>query len=830
MVRRHGLWSLIDVAKLTLAILSAMFLVNCGSGATVNNIPLPVITVSPLSASVSAGAQLQFAATVASVTPTTLTWAVNNIQGGNSTVGTITAAGLYVAPVVVPSPPTVTVKAISSAETNPFGAALVKVTPSNGKVAVSISPVNLQISTGSTQQFVSGVTGTSDPSVGWTVNGILGGSSVVGTIDSTGFYTAPSVVPNPAFVTVTATSAVQTSSSSSATVTISSPSSTVNVSPGSTSIWAASTAQFSASTSGNANPSVLWAVNGIEGGNSTVGTICNPGVTGCPLLGVYTAPAIAPNPPSVTITATVQSGSNPTGTATVTIAPPSVEAIAPTDPSIVTGGTVQLTASVIPANSSDIVWSVNGIVGGNSTVGTICNFGDASCTSPGLYTAPAALPAGGTVALTVMGQTDSTDAVSAALTLSSSNVAPLSVKFGPNGNTGNSNTAGYNGLFTTISVCLASTPQCQIIPNILVDTGSVGLRLFNSTLTSVPANAFAGVKDSTGNQVQEFVQFPDASYAWGPVLVGDVRIAGEKATSVPFQLLGITTFPVPLADCLSLGAGTNLNSVAVLGANGILGVGSSIQDCGLNCAGGQTFAAYPYYVCPLNVCERTPLPVAQQVTNPVALFPKDNNGVLISLPSIPDAGAPSLPYVNADGTGLLPAGQITFGVGTESNNALGSATLFPLDTNGRIPKLVYNNAAYVSEGFPDTRSNALRILNAPSLAILGCTDNPYYCPNSTSTVSIVACTANADAAPGLPCGNSVTSETLSLNIANADLLFTDNSDFSAFNNLGRESLTTAPADQFDLGLPFFYGRSIFIGIAGTTVPTGASAPNGYVAF
>src|SRR5208337_5128055 len=103
-------------------------------------------------------------------------------------------------------------------------------------------------------------------------------------------------------------------------------------------------------------------------------------------------------------------------------------------------------------------------------------------------------------------------------------------------------------------------------------------------------------------------------------------IAGERASSVPIQVIGDTTYTVPAASCLSLGPGPSLDTVAALGANGILGVGTSIQDCGLNCAGGQTFSAYPYYVCPKNVCTPVAVPLVKQVSNPVAFFTKDNNG------------------------------------------------------------------------------------------------------------------------------------------------------------------------------------------------------------
>src|SRR5271169_3568844 len=59
-------------------------------------------------------------------------------------------------------------------------------------------------------------------------------------------------------------------------------------------------------------------------------------------------------------------------------------AIAPPDPSVEVGQTVQFSAQATKLSSAGVTWSVAGITGGNSTVGTI--------TSTGLYTAPAALP------------------------------------------------------------------------------------------------------------------------------------------------------------------------------------------------------------------------------------------------------------------------------------------------------------------------------------------------------------------------------------------------------------------------------------------------------
>jgi hypothetical protein len=48
--------------------------------------------------------------------------------------------------------------------------------------------------------------------------------------------------------------------------------------------------------------------------------------------------------------------------------------------------------------------------------------------------------------------------------------------------------------------------------------------------------------------------------------------------------------------------------------------------------------------------------------------------------------------------------------------------------------------------------------------------------------------------------------------------------------LGGDSGTDTATDYFAFGLPFFFNRSVFVGIGGTTVPNGATAPYGYWAY
>jgi hypothetical protein len=192
-------------------------------------------------------------------------------------------------------------------------------------------------------------------------------------------------MPSPASVTVTAISQANPGDHASAVVklqasaTLSVLPATATVAPGGTPIFAASI-----SGSGTLMGGVAWSVNGVAGGNATLGTIVASGAT----FGVYTAPAAIPSPATVAVT--VASVADPTkaGSALVTIACAVPDAIAPPSAQVTLGQAQAFTATFCGAAGVQVAWDVNGISGGNSVVGTIVATGLAGAS----YTAPANLP------------------------------------------------------------------------------------------------------------------------------------------------------------------------------------------------------------------------------------------------------------------------------------------------------------------------------------------------------------------------------------------------------------------------------------------------------
>ncbi len=198
------------------------------------------------------------------------------------------------------------------------------VNPNSGQaqqtsVGVTVTPASASVQVNAQKQFAASVTGNANQSVTWDVNGSIGGNNAVGFIDSiSGLYTAPSVVPSPATVTVHATSKAMSAAVGSAAVTITNPPPppppppvSVAISPSSAMLRVGHSQQFTATVQHASVTTVTWKVNGIAGGNATLGKITSGGL--------YTAPGVVPSPAKVTVSATSTADTSKSASAGVTI-------------------------------------------------------------------------------------------------------------------------------------------------------------------------------------------------------------------------------------------------------------------------------------------------------------------------------------------------------------------------------------------------------------------------------------------------------------------------------------------------------------------------------
>lgn len=114
-----------------------------------------------------------------------------------------------------------------------------------------------------------------------------------------------------------------------------------------------------------------------------------------------------------------------------------------------------------------------------------------------------------------------------------------------------------------------------------------------------------------------------------------------------------------------------------------------IHDCSTRCL-TSTSPRY-YYTCTSAGCTGTPLPLESQVTNPVAYLAGNSNGLSLAFPPVPVGGATTL------------AGTLTFGLGTQPNNQLGTANVLPTDARGNFTTS-YKQRTYTTT-FIDSGSN-----------------------------------------------------------------------------------------------------------------------------
>ncbi len=360
-----------------------------------------------------------------------------------------------------------------------------------------------------------------------------------------------------------------------------------------------------------------------------------------------------------------------------------------------------------------------------------------------------------------------------------------------NGSLCGADNAFLNKPCVSVTICTLGSATCQRIDDILLDTGSFGLRIFSQVLTNV---SLTQVSAGSGS-LAECIQFADGTSIWGPVKMAKVKLANEPAVDMPIQVID-STFGITPPNLLPPQCRNSRTSPSDAGYSGILGVGLLDQDCGSECVSFANNGIY--YTCSGGSCIGTTVPISSQVRNPVAALTQDNNGVIVKLPSVPVGGAPS---VN---------GSLVFGIGTgRINNSIPSqVVMYSANASGSFDTTL-NNTNTLYSGVIDTGSNGLFFSTSLS-SLPSCSSNPsWFCPSFTQNLS-----ATNTAATGSP----PRSGTVSFEIANFNSLI--NSSNSVFDNIGG----SGGVGRFDWGLPFFFGRDVFVGIEGKSNPTLGTGP------
>ena len=286
--------------------------------------------------------------------------------------------------------------------------------PSMMGITVSISPTGAAVVVGLDRQFTSTVNGTMNTSaVTWAINGVAGGNSTLGTVDSTGHYKAPAVPPPGSIVTLSATSVEDPTVSASTTIYV------IWYKPVMAAVnpWSIPLGAFTLSITGSNfvnGAQVLWngsplttsyisssALNAT--GNATANATVSITVSNGP--GAVSSPAYA-----LVVGTGGSSGNNPPPPP----APPAITvSVSPTSPTVPPNGTQQFTATVQNSANQSVTWQVNGKAGGDTGTGLI--------DSNGLYTAPDVIPIGGIVTVSAVSAANAASVGSTAVTIKDPN-------------------------------------------------------------------------------------------------------------------------------------------------------------------------------------------------------------------------------------------------------------------------------------------------------------------------------------------------------------------------------------------------------------------------
>ena len=332
--------------------------------------PPTSVAVTPPSGTLVVNTTQQFTASVTPASaPQFVTWEVV----GGSANGTITNSGLYTAPSSVPAGNPVTIRAYCVKPSVSPGTSSYTIKPEPTSVTVTPpadnppSWVNPDLALGAAITFTSAVLPAAAPQtvswrIIWNSQDWGSGNTTVGTVNTSGTYTAPQSLPSPDIIRVDAVSTVKQTVFGSYFVHLIAPAPTsFSVSPATAIVYANGAGQQFTTPSAsfvpsNANQAVTWEINPVIGGISSSG--------------YYTPPTTLSTATVVTVTARSAVAPTVTANAILTVNPP--QSTAPTSVSISPGEgitissaqasiPIQFSAVVAPAQASQtVMWTFVG--------------------------------------------------------------------------------------------------------------------------------------------------------------------------------------------------------------------------------------------------------------------------------------------------------------------------------------------------------------------------------------------------------------------------------------------------------------------------------------
>jgi uncharacterized protein (DUF1800 family) len=327
-----------------------------------------IVIVTPASATLPGLMTQQFTAKANDGSKPNLAWFVNGVAGGDATTGTIDAAGMYTAPEFPPAANTITISATDKVDATKTGSSAVTLdnpVPQLNTVAPMVIPVG---------PFTLALTGLHF-APGATV--FMGTTALATTVISSTQLTATGTATDAQVGNVNIT--VQNpapGSNVSAAITAQVKGIVVQVAPATGMIRSGNQQVFTATVTGTNNTAVSWSVNGVAGGNASIGTIVGNGN--------YLAPVNIPTPNTITVTATSLAEANAFGNAAITLGNPVpvLTSVMPTE--MVVGIPFQLT-----------------ITGSGFMNGSVVNFGSQQLTTT--FISPTQLTASGTATAAQIG-------------------------------------------------------------------------------------------------------------------------------------------------------------------------------------------------------------------------------------------------------------------------------------------------------------------------------------------------------------------------------------------------------------------------------------------